>query len=253
MRQAQKENSGLARSSADAPRNEVLLRRLKSYGSVAEAAAASALGSAKPEVVAAGDVLFHEGQPRLRPRYVLSGWACLRRSLPDGRQQILELLLPGDIIGLDAGPSSCTKSHIAALTSMTWVDANVADKCDNRTKGNDIKNNPTRSLDEEHAWLLEQIIRLGCLVGRERVAHLLLELHERLHRVGLVVDDSFVVPLTQEVLGDVLGLSIVHVNRALQQLRRENLIEWKGNRVRLINRLELAALSAYKNPLELRA
>jgi len=76
--------------------------------------------------------------------------------------------------------------------------------------------------------------------------NLLLEFHDRLAAAGLVEDGSFMLPFTQEVLSDALGLSTVHTNRTLQQLRRENLIETHLNQMRLLDRARLAAAADYR-------
>ena len=86
---------------------------------------------------------------------------------------------------------------------------------------------------------VHQTLRLGRLSAYERTASLLIELHERLRRSGAASEAVMPLPLTQEMLADLLGLSIVHVNRILQQLRRENLIVYRSKRVQFPN---LAAL-----------
>lgn len=74
----------------------------------------------------------------------------------------------------------------------------------------------------------------------ERLAHLFLELHERLEVIGQTDGDRFPLPLTQETLADVSGLSVVHVNRTLQELRRENLARFEKGWVHLLDRRALA-------------
>jgi CRP-like cAMP-binding protein len=96
-----------------------------------------------------------------------------------------------------------------------------------------------RAAAEEHHFLLQQIARLGRQTAHERLAHLLLELNFRLGQRGLAAGGALDMPLTQENLADALGLSVVHVNRTLQQMRRENVIELARGRLRL---LDIAAL-----------
>jgi transcriptional regulator with XRE-family HTH domain len=79
------------------------------------------------------------------------------------------------------------------------------------------------------------------------VIHLLLELHERLERVGLVHGETFKIPLTQEVFADALGLSVVHINRTLKGLRKEGWVCIKAGSVTLRNRPRLAAASCYRS------
>jgi CRP-like cAMP-binding protein len=93
--------------------------------------------------------------------------------------------------------------------------------------------------------LYDQLVRIGRLSARERAIHLLLELHNRLERVGLVKDATFKVPVNQEVLADALGLSVVHINRTLRELRDDNLIRIKAGAVTLKNLPKLMTISGY--------
>ena len=77
----------------------------------------------------------------------------------------------------------------------------------------------------------DQITRLGRRTAYERFGNLLLELYHRLHVVGLARDGRFALPLTQEMLADALGLSVVHVNRTVQQMRRDGLLELRAGTV----------------------
>jgi CRP-like cAMP-binding protein len=99
---------------------------------------------------------------------------------------------------------------------------------------------------EQEARLLDSLVRLGRQTAYERVAHLLLELHRRLSVVGLAYDQRFSMPLTQEVLSDALGLSVVHVNRILQQLRREHLIELRSGGAILRAPAQLAIIADFR-------
>ena len=87
-------------------------------------------------------------------------------------------------------------------------------------------------------------MRLGRQTPVERLAHLMLELDERLGRVGLVVESCFAMPLASEVLADVLGCSVVHVNRAIQQLRRDGLLDMRDGTVTLLQRERLQAMAS---------
>jgi CRP-like cAMP-binding protein len=78
-------------------------------------------------------------------------------------------------------------------------------------------------------YYLDHIMRLGQLTAVERMGHFLLEVELRLRRAGLSIGGRFELPITQEALADYLGLSPVHVNRVLQKLRRDNLVEREGH------------------------
>jgi CRP-like cAMP-binding protein len=99
-----------------------------------------------------------------------------------------------------------------------------------------------------HAALYREWVgNLGSRQALPRVAHLLCELATRLEIVGLLEKDSFDLPFTQQDLADACGLSTVHVNRTIQELRRQKLIEWEGRVVRLLQRTELEDLAEF-NP-----
>ena len=95
-------------------------------------------------------------------------------------------------------------------------------------------------LEFEEWCVFNQLLRLGAMRATERMAHLLLEIYHRLASVNLARDYRFDLLLTQEQLSDVLGLSTVHINRTLQSLRREGLIECRGAHVRLLRPDDLA-------------
>jgi CRP-like cAMP-binding protein len=98
----------------------------------------------------------------------------------------------------------------------------------------------------ETAMLAEHLITIGRRSALERVAHFLLELSVRLHKLGLIEEETFRLPLTQEIIADALGLSVPYVNRILHQLRDEGLIKMKNQRICIQNVEELAALADFK-------
>ena len=91
--------------------------------------------------------------------------------------------------------------------------------------------------------MLTHVARLGRMSALERLAHLLVQLHDRLDVIGAVENDRFALPLPQEMLGDLLGLSTVHVNRTVQELRRQKLISTERNVVHLLDRAALDRLA----------
>jgi CRP-like cAMP-binding protein len=94
--------------------------------------------------------------------------------------------------------------------------------------------------------LLDHIVRLGRQSAYERTAHLFLELRERLAVVGMIQGDTFVLPLTQDQMAEILGLSVVHVNRTLQQMRRDGLIEIKHAHINLLDLKALMVVADFR-------
>jgi CRP-like cAMP-binding protein len=97
------------------------------------------------------------------------------------------------------------------------------------------------------AALYERILSLGRRSAAERLGHLFCELHYRLDRVGMAKDGEFEMPVSQSDLGDLLGLSAVHVNRSLQELRLSGLLSLRDRRMQIHDLSTLADLS-YFNP-----
>jgi CRP-like cAMP-binding protein len=95
----------------------------------------------------------------------------------------------------------------------------------------------------ETALLHNHIVRLGRQTAYERMAHLMLEFHARLHVAGLAVGHEFAMPLTQETLADSLGVSVVHVSRILMQLRRDGLLQTASGKVRILDLSSMQAVA----------
>jgi CRP-like cAMP-binding protein len=183
------------------------------------------------------------------PQLLLSGWACYHRLLGDGRRQIVSFLLPGDPVGslLNAGlPSNCAA---IALTPVSTIDARPLVAAAEPSEGLPGLSHLLRVMaSREEMALRDQIVRLGRQTAYERMVHLFLEFRDRLHSAGLAAGHSFTLPLTQETLADALGLSVVHVNRTLQQIRRDGLLELRGGTVTLLQPEGLEAAADWRPP-----
>lgn len=202
------------------------------------------------EEVPAAVELFAEGDTLHNVNLLVSGWACQQRVLSDGRRQIFGFALPGDLLG-----SCCRSATIAQATAVVLKSGAIADMTFVRDV---VLDAPQRfgglasafaGLQTLHeGYLLNHLVRLGRQTAYERVAHLLLELNERSAMVGLAAGGASPLPLTQEILADALGLSIVHINRTMQQLRRDGLLDVRGSSLRLLDSDRLAAIAEYQPP-----
>lgn len=222
-----------------------LLERLNAKAPLGAAEEALVLGCGPAERLRAGAELHREEGAPARPRLLVSGWACYQRVLSDGRRQIFGFILPGDLIGVFPSPNALRVADASAVTALETLGAGALQRA--ATVDADRYPGLAQALNEmaaaEEAKLLDQIVRLGRQTAYERVAHLLLELQERMEDAGLADGSTYPLPLTQETLADALGLSIVHLNRILQQLRRERMIELKGGAVTLLDPDHLAWVS----------
>ena len=194
-----------------------------------EASAALSSALQRPRTFRARRELISEGQEITETLLILSGWAARIRLLEDGRRQIHNFLLPGDLVSYRDLERPVASSTVIAITEVVVCAA--PDPSVSPALGRAYAQ--SRALEEAH--LLAQITRLGRLNAHERIADLLLELFERLKLGGLASDGRYLLPITQEVIADALGLTSVHVNRTLQTLRREGALDWKGREVVLSN------------------
>jgi CRP-like cAMP-binding protein len=188
-----------------------------------------ATAAAQVQTIRARRELISEGREIAEPLLLLRGWAARVRLLPDGRRQFLSFLLPGDVVGHCPQPRAIAVATVVALTDVLVCAAPPA------SPGSTLATIYAVNDALDQAYVLAQVTRLGRLNAQERIGDLLLELHERLTLSGMARGTGFDLPLTQETLADALGLTSVHVNRMVQQARRENDLQWKGGRVTLID------------------
>ncbi|WP_417582197.1 Crp/Fnr family transcriptional regulator [Pelagibacterium sp.] len=183
-----------------------------------------------------------------------NGFACRYRDLPDGRRQILSILVPGDIIDLRQFVLGGTQPFLASISPLSMR----AIPNDHLFRLLETSPRATRALWSttlvEESISREWLVSIGKRSALERVAHLLCEIYLRLDAVGHSSGPRFPLPLTQSELADVLGLSTVHVNRTLQELRKSGLISFQSGIVEIFDFSALATLGLFSSGyLHLRA
>lgn len=172
--------------------------------------------------------IVREGERPKDVQLVVAGWACRYKQLEDGRRQVVSFFLPGDICDLNVFILREMDHSIGSITDVTIADLS-------REFFEEISAGYPRIVTAlwweslvDAAIQREWTLNLGQRTALERMAHLLCELFFRLRLAGLTSGDSCDLPLTQADLADASGLSKVHVNRTLQELRSANLIVLKG-------------------------
>jgi CRP-like cAMP-binding protein len=177
---------------------------------------------------------------------LLEGVAIRYRVLHDGRRQILNIALPGDLIGFPACFFETALYSVTALTEAQVSSVPVPKLLALFERQGRLAAILIWLFSCEAAMHVEHLIDLGRRSAVERVAHFLLELLTRLQAVGLADERSYTMPLTQELMGDTLGLSVPHVNRTLRQLRDDGLVAIDGHRVAIKDYDALAALADFE-------
>lgn len=173
---------------------------------------------------------------------VVEGWAARYKLLPDGARQITAFLIPGDFCDLHVTVLREMDHSIMTLTParIAFVSRSAMDSLTERPRL--VRAFWWTTLVDE-AVLRAWVVNVGRRDAQQAIGHLICELYVRMRNVGLVTDHSFELPLTQEEIGDALGLTPVHVNRVLQRMRSEGLITLKKGSVTIheYQRLEEAS------------
>ena len=189
--------------------------------------------------------LLRQGDRYGEASVLRDGWAIRHKALPDGRRQVINFVLPGDIIGTYSNLFECADHSVSTLTA-----AEVASFPPERIVEL-FQGFPRLAAAlawagaREEAMVAERLLSLGRRTALERVAHLIVELLRRLSVVNMAEGGNFTLPVTQEIMADALGLSIVHVNRTLRRLRDSGLIEVTGQRITVKDVQQLAVVGQF--------
>jgi CRP-like cAMP-binding protein len=235
--------------SAPAPRRAkaILYRELTPCLPAVAAEVAALLDlKAVSRLVRPGQEIISEGKRCTSVFLITEGIAIRYRILRDGQRQILNFLLPGDFAGVTACRFDNALCSIKTLTQAAISPVPMARLLGLFDTHPRLAAKLFWSFASETAILGEHLIAIGRRSAPERIAHLLLELYNRLQLIGLADENSYRLPLTQEMISDALGLSIPYVNRVLQQLRHAGLVTIKDQLVVIDNMEELAALADFE-------
>lgn len=173
-----------------------------------------------------GATVLVEGAHSAHLYTVLMGWGFRYKLLPDGRRQILNYCMPGDLIGLQGSLMGEMQHSIEALSPMLLC---VFEK--NELYGL-YRHHPTLAFDitwlasREERMLDENLLSLGRRTAVERAAYLIAFIQIRAQAVGLNGQKPIEIPITQQHVADTLGLSLVHTNKTIRKLNERGLIRW---------------------------
>ena len=193
----------------------------------------------------ADTVAVRSGTPMSSSMLLLNGWMARAKDLSSGQRQIAELHVAGDFTDLHAFTLKKLDHDVITLSECTI---------------GIVPHDALRALTEKMPrlariyWFFtnldaanhrEWTLSLGQRSAISRMAHLFCELHVRLEIVGGTNGESYDFPLTQRELAECLGLTVVHANRTLQELRRRGLIELRNRRLTILDRDGLCGLAEF--------
>ena len=195
--------------------------------------------------IAPRKVVVREQVEVVHSNLLLEGIACRYKDLPNGQRQILAMHVPGDFVDLHGFLLKKLEHNVAALTPARFAF---------------VPHPLLKAITEEHPHLArmmwfgtlldaamhrEWILSVGRRSAIARLAHLFAELHARLAVVGLIEDDSYALPITQVDLADATGLTAVHVNRMLREMRDTGVLTFRDGRVTIADLPRLHKLASF--------
>jgi len=205
-----------------------LIVRLASLGVEAPAELAEAVGGGSTSLYPGGTVIAETG-----PLLILEGWVAVGHVVPARERAVVRVAVPGDIL---RGPRCAFGSDTAELRACSRVV--VADARALVRVGE--ANGAFGALERvERLEMLRYSVRVASLSATEKMASFIAELVIRLARVGLVNKGTISFPLTQSTIAGHVGLSVVHVNRVLQALRKQEIIGLSSGKLRVLDPLRL--------------
>ena len=201
----------------------------------------------KSFAVASGKEITEEGQTGHKAYVLQNGWAQTYKVMPDGGRQIIGFPIPGDCVGLrsvllwtsDHSFSALTDAVVSAVPASLFLQL--------------LNDHPRLgaaflwAASRDEAMVVEHLVNIGRRNALERTAHFFMELAERLMLVGLATETEFKCPLNQYVIADALGLSAIHVNRVLRELRERNLLTVQTGKVIIHDVVALKELAGYRS------
>jgi len=193
----------------------------------------------------AGKEIIYEGQHRHSAYLLHEGWTCSYKRLHDGARQIIDVQIPGDFLGARSLPLRASDQSFVALTDVE------ISRISTEKLWEAFRNEPRLALAllwataRDGALVVEHLAGIGRRDALTRTAHFLLELGARMKLVGRGTADSYSCPLSQNILADALGLTAIHLNRVLRQMREANLLVFRDGVVTFLDRETLAEITGF--------
>lgn len=192
-----------------------------------------------------GTSLLRQGEPASKIFIIDDGWTFSSSSQHSGARQVLDVQIPGDTAGLPGLLRPFTPHDVTAITRVDAFEISSAQLGEALIDDPDLSPFLLWLSAGELAVTAERLTDLGRRTALERTAHFILELSTRSRLVGAGSGSAFHCPMTQYLLGDALGLSSVHVNRMMRELRTAGLAHHQRGWMRVLNHRKLVQLAGF--------
>lgn len=175
----------------------------------------------------AGRDMVHQGQINQSAYILASGWVCSYKILSGGTRQIVDFQIPGDFLGLRSVLFRTADHNVEPVTKVEASEIRANDLLETFSRTPRLATAVLWAASRDEAMVVEHLVGIGRRDAKERTAHFLLELGARLKLVGLGTNLTYDCPLSQNLMADALGLTAVHVNRVLRELREDGLLTFQ--------------------------
>ncbi|SEA59810.1 Crp/Fnr family transcriptional regulator [Rubrimonas cliftonensis] len=192
-----------------------------------------------------GASIIREGQDYEAIFLVDSGWTVRSRTLENGARQIVNVAIPGDFVGLNAMLFRSSEFDHVAKNFVTAFEINPDAAKDALGRIPNLATALAWANAHEESILAERIVSLGRRSARARAAHVLCELVSRLEIIDLVTFPELLVPLSQEDFADILGISLVHMNKVLRTFDRDGVISFRNGMLIIYDRKALERIAGF--------
>lgn len=199
----------------------------------------------KTHLYSANDSILAEGATLDKAEVITDGWALRYKTLADGRRQILNFLLPGDVYGVFCPLFEEAEYGVEALTRVTSYSFKAIKILETFAECPQLWLALCWLAGVDERQLDEQIMRVGKRNAAERMAHLFLELRKRQLRSGIKKPQAQQLPISQSILADALGMSHVHTNRSFGRLVRNGMVKLNNREISLVDIDALKTLAQF--------
>ncbi len=195
--------------------------------------------------ISAGRPIVKENDRFTQLYLVETGWIVRVRGLASGRRQIINYALPGDLLCTDSLLFRASSFDLTARTPVSLVRIEAPQGAELFDTYAGLAAAIAWTMGQEESILAERVVSLGRRDSFEKLAHALCELDARLSAIGQMRGRTIELPLNQEDFADILGISVIHVNRTFRRLSEEKIAEYRKGAIDLLDKERLAELSSF--------
>lgn len=192
-----------------------------------------------------GQVIARDGDRPTECCLISKGFCVRSKTTSNGRRQILSIHIPGEIPDLQSLHLHVLDHDLTTLTECALGFISHASLREVTRRKPNVAEILWRDTLIDAAMFRDWIVNVGQRQAPSRLAHIIVELRERLKVIGQVQGDRFEMPLTQEQIGEAMGITPVHANRIVKQLRDDNVLEFHRGGVRVIDEQKLLELADF--------